>query len=145
MENRSGNNGFYPKERWVMCIVCIFFMLIFAFNISSATIARLGKGKDVTTENCREYVNIDVYGVENFNPEEYIVQISGRKKVVYDFTITVEVRFEPIFTGESYTQEFSFSDNQLSRDEKLKKTVFPPNHMYRVYVGTIISVAGRVK
>lgn len=145
MENQSGYNGFYQKERWLMGIVCVFFILIFAFNISSATFARFGKGKDLTTENCREYVNINVYGVDNFNPEEYIVQISARGKVVYDFAITVEVRFEPIFTGESYTQEVSFSDNQLSRDEKLKKTVFPPNHMYRVYVGTIISVAGRVK
>lgn len=145
MENRSGHNGFYQKERWLMGIICALFMLIFAFNIGANLLARMGKGKALTLENCREYVNINTYSAEMFNSEEYIVQVSSRGKVVYDLTITVEVRCEPIFSGESYTREFSFSDNQLSKNEKLEEKFSLPNHMYRVSVGKILSVTGSVK
>ena len=145
METQSGHNGFYTKECWLMNIVCAFFIFIFAVNIGSVIFAPFRKGKALTVENCREYININTYSAEMVNSDEYIVQISSGGKAIYDFEITVEVRCEPIFGGDSYTQEFSFSDSLLSKNEELEERFSLPNYMYRVSVGRILSIEGSVK
>ena len=145
METQSGHNGFYTKECWTMNIVCAFLIFIFAFHIGSVIFTPFRKGNALTVENCREYININTYSVEMFNSDEYIVQINSRGKAIYDFEITVEVRCEPIFGGDSYTQEFSFSDSLLSKNDELEERFSLPNHMYRVSVGRILSIEGSVK
>ena len=103
------------------------------------------KGKTLTIENYREYININTYSAEVFNPDEYIIQIYNQEQNIYDFHIRVEVRCKPIFGGESYTMEFSFSDSKLSKSEKLEQKYSLPNHMYRVSVGQVLSIEGSVK
>ena len=145
METQSGHNGFYTKECWLMNIVCAFLIFIFTFHIGSVIFTPFRKGKALTVENYREYININTYSAEIFNPDEYIIQIYNQEQNIYDFKIKVEVRCEPIFGGESYTMEFSFSDSKLSKSEKLEQKYSLPNHMYRVSVGQILSIEGSVK
>ena len=145
MEIQSGHNGFYKKECWLMNIVCTFFIFIFALNIGLVILTPFRKGKVLSAENCREYININTYSAEMFNSDEYIIQIRNQEKNIYDFKITVEVRCEPIFGGESYTKEFSFSDSHLSKNEELEERFSLPNYMYRVSVGQILSIEGSVK
>ena len=149
METQSGHNGFYKKECKLMNIICAFFIFIFTLNIGSVICTPFRKGKALTVENCREYININTYrntySSEMFNSDEYIIQIKNQEKNIYDFKITVEVRCEPIFGGESYTKEFSFSDSQLLKHEEVEERFSLPNYMYRVWVGQILSIEGSVK
>ena len=145
MENPSGHNGFYTKECWLMNIVCVFLIFIFTLNIGSVILTPFRKGKELTVENYREYININTYSAEIFNSDEYIVQIYNQQKDVYDFKITVEIRCTPLFGEESYTKEFSFSDAKLSKSEKLEQKYTLPNHMYHVTVGKVLSIEGSIK
>ena len=64
MENPSGHNGFYTKECWLMNIVCVFLIFIFTLNIGSVILTPFRKGKELTVENYREYININTYSAE---------------------------------------------------------------------------------
>ena len=52
----------------------------------------VSRPRELTMENYREFLDIDVVPTESFNPDEYIVRVTA-KEVMTNLRITVQVTF----------------------------------------------------
>ena len=94
----SGQNGFSAWERKFGYILCSAFIVILLLIRISGLIGYINRDREVTTENYTEYVGVSVNSISSFNPQEYDLTVTAKKRIT-NFEMTVEVFFHNPFKG----------------------------------------------
>ena len=94
----SGQNGFSAWERKFGYILCSAFIVILLLIRISGLIGYINRDREVTTENYTEYVGVSVNSISSFNPQEYDLSVTAKKRIT-NFEMTVEVFFHNPFNG----------------------------------------------
>lgn len=147
-----GSNGFTDGERKFGFILCSFMLVLMILINVTNVFTFLTRPRELTIENYKEFLEIEVVAQNSVNEGKFEIQIS-RKRNTYDiknFQITVEIKFEkaldaPYSKGEKVEmRQAIFSDEILTEFETLNRTVILPSVLYNDRKITVISVSGEM-
>ena len=88
----SGCNGYSSGERKFGYILFAVFAVVAVIMLAVQFAGWVSRPRELTMENYREFLDIDVVPTESFNPDEYIVRVTA-KEVMTNLRITVQVTF----------------------------------------------------
>jgi transcriptional regulator with XRE-family HTH domain len=142
------SNGFSDGERKFGFVLCsIMIALVILINATNL-ITFLTRPRELTIENCKQFIEIDAVSQSSVNTAEYEIRLT-RKKNTYDISnlsITVEVTFELMISVPYYEKtikrQVSFSDSLLNDGETLTAHVSLPHVAYWDRGIKILSVSG---
>ena len=109
-----GSNGYSFGER-------IFGYLLFAVFVVIMAVSLIGRPRELTLDNYDDFIDVNVVSTENFNPDEYIVRITAKKKIS-EFRITVQVKFQYFFIDGEVEESVSMSGD-LAKNGTLERTI----------------------
>ncbi len=120
----SGANGYSPLERKVgyaiLAIFAVFFLVAAAVKIAGY----VTRPRELTEENYREYLEIEIVPETSYNPEAYIVRVTALADIS-DLSLTLSLVFPIIALNEEVTRTVSFSGD-LSEGEQREEQVALP-------------------
>ena len=146
-----GSNGFSDGERKFGFILCSLMIALMLLINATSLISFLTRPRELTIDNCEQFLELDVIGENSSQVDKYEVRLSRTKKSydIQNLNITVEIKFERIPIFESYSKadkivfkQVSFSEELLSEGEVLTATLTLPAFGYDDRQITVISVSG---
>ena len=108
----------------------------------------LTRPRELTIENCKQFIEIDAVSQSSVNTSEYEIRLTRKKNTydIYDLSITVEVTFELMLSVPYYEKtikrQVSFTDSLLKDGETLTAHVSLPYVSYWDRGIKILSVSG---
>lgn len=104
----SGRNGYSSAERKFGYIVFAAFIVIIIFISFMRFFNWATRPRELTVDNYKNYIEIEITPARSFNPDEYIVSVTPNTRIA-DFRMTLEVDFR-IFDYSSGTGFIEFSE-----------------------------------
>lgn len=104
----SGRNGYSSAERKFGYIVFAAFIAIIIFISFMRFFNWATRPRELTVDNYKNYIEIEITPARSFNPDEYIVSVTPNARIA-DFRMTLEVDFR-IFDYSSGTGFIEFSE-----------------------------------
>ena len=104
----SGRNGYSSAERKFGYIVFAAFIAIIIFISFMRFFNWATRPRELTVDNYKNYIEIEITPARSFNPDEYIVSVTPNTRIA-DFRMTLEVDFR-IFDYSSGTGFIEFSE-----------------------------------
>lgn len=104
----SGRNGYSSAERKFGYIVFAAFIAIIIFISFMRFFSWATRPRELTVDNYKNYIEIEITPARSFNPDEYIVSVTPNARIA-DFRMTLEVDFR-IFDYSSGTGFIEFSE-----------------------------------
>ncbi len=118
----SGGNGYVASERRIVVIICAIFLAILAFVRIGQVLNYVGRDRELTFENYKEYVTIEVWAQTSMNPESYAVVVKA-KKPISSAEISVDINYLASVSAQTWqTREESFSVGALEKGEEYRYT-----------------------
>lgn len=141
-EDSLYRNGYIRAERIFGYIIGAVFLLVLLVEL----FVWLGRERDITAENYRDFLSIDVRATESFNPDDYALYVTAERDLL-NISVTVRVRFSEIggfFGGgaEEFERTVTLSYGALEKNE----SAFTEFHLNTVAMERgfeVISVSGR--
>lgn len=129
----SGHNGYYAGERKFGYFVFVVFIIGVIVSSMVQFVGWVNRPRELTAENYKDYIDIDVTATRNYNPDEYIVRVTA-KKDISDLSLSLEVYFTGFIAGDqTYTLVFS---GNIEKNGYLERTInltyYAPNSGYKV-------------
>ncbi len=114
----SGENGFGKKERKIITILCVFFLALVLLIRGGQLFDYLGRDRELTVENHKKYVQVDVVALNAVNPTDYDVVVTAKREIS-------SVQITVTLTHSSYTQKeesktIRFSVGGLEKGEEYR-------------------------
>ncbi len=145
----SGENGYSDGERKFGYVLCSIFIAIVACIYAFTFLNWATRDRQLTLENCEQFLEIDVVATSSFNPKEYEVRLSAKKDSypIYHLTATVEIEFYYMFVGhgnekQTILREVTFTADELLAKQTLTKTVDTATTGYFHRATVFVSVSG---
>lgn len=141
-ENTLYGNGYMRGERIFGYVVWAVFLLVLLIEL----FVWLGREREITAENYREFISIDVRATESVNPDDYALYVTAERDLL-NISVTVSVRFAEIgdfFGGETETfeQTVTLSYGALKKNQRVS-TDFHVSAMAFERGFEVLSVSGR--
>ena len=142
-ENTIYRNGYTRGERIFGYLVGAVFLLVLCVQL----FVWLGRERDITAENYRDFLDIRVEAAENFNADEYLVILTAKRDLL-ELSLSVEVRFVEISLvgtspGEEIAERTEFRIGELGARESVSRTVHLDTYMVYERGFEVLSVSGR--
>lgn len=116
----TGRNGYSAFERKFGYTVFAVFIII-VIILSSIQFAKwLDRPRELTLDNYKSFIYVEVEPTRNYNCEEYIVRVSAARDIS-DLNLTVRVEFFCYGTGD-VTRDVSFSGN-IKKGESFEQMI----------------------
>ncbi len=74
-------NGYVPKERKIITVLCVIFLVLLCIFRGSQLGGYLGRDRNLTVENYADYLQIRVMPQTNTNPKDYDILITAKKTI----------------------------------------------------------------
>lgn len=111
-EEGESCNGYSSGERKFGYMLFAVFTVVAVIMLAVQFAGWVSRPRELTMENYREFLDIDVVPTKNFNPDEYIVRVTA-KEVMTNLRITVRVTFWS-FRGNEFSETVTVAAAVLS-------------------------------
>ena len=111
-EEGESCNGYSSGERKFGYMLFAVFTVVAVIMLAVQFAGWVSRPRELTMENYREFLDIDVVPTKNFNPEDYIVRVTA-KEVMTNLRITVRVTFWS-FRGNEFSETVTVAAAVLS-------------------------------
>ena len=111
-EEGESCNGYSSGERKFGYMLFAVFTVVAVIMLAVQFAGWVSRPRELTMENYREFLDIDVVPTESFNPDEYIVRVTA-KEVMTNLRITVRVTFWS-FRGNEFSETVTVAAAVLS-------------------------------
>ena len=111
-EEGESCNGYSSGERKFGYMLFAVFTVVAVIMLAVQLAGWVSRPRELTMENYREFLEIDVVPTKNFNPEDYIVRVTA-KEVMTNLRITVRVTFWS-FRGNEFSETVTVAAAVLS-------------------------------
>ncbi len=148
----KSENGFSDGERKFGFILCAFMIALIIFiNVSNA-FTFLSRPRELTVENCKQFLEIRVSAENSVNEGKFEVRLTRKKKSydVKNLQLTVQIEFSRALNvpypggNEIETRQVRFSDDCFTENESQTATVILPSVLYRSGKITVVSASGEM-
>lgn len=120
---QSGKNGYTASERTFGYFVFTVFVAVVVILLAVQFFGWITRPREITLDNYKDYIEIDVVPTRNFNCDEHILRITA-KQDVSGLDITLNVTFHDFLKGD-YSETVTLSGD-LAEGGTLEKTVKLP-------------------
>lgn len=135
---QSGYDGYSAAERRAGYLLFVVFTAIVVVLLALQLSGWITRPREITTENYKDHIEIDVVPTRNYNCDEYILRVTAKQKVDA-FCITLKVTFHDFLQGD-HSETVELSGN-LAEDGKLETKVKIPFFTFS-YNYEVLSVKG---
>lgn len=137
-KGKYSHNGYYPAERKFGYFVFAVFVIVVIVLAALDFGGWVSRPRELTTENCEDYVSIEIVPERNYNAERYFVRVTAKENVS-DFSIVIKVKFYTMGAGTHY--ETVALQGDFKKGASLEQTVTLGN--YALETGyEVVSVHG---
>lgn len=114
-------NGYSKGERLFGYVVFALFTVVIAIMLAVQFTGWLARPRELTMENYRDFIEIDVVPTESFNPDDYVLRITA-KEYITDLRLTVRVKFGH-FYDDDFFETVTVSAGVLRKDDTAEETI----------------------
>ena len=100
-EEEENRNGYFKGERRFGYIVFAVFTVVIVIMLAMQFAGWVSRPRELTVENYRDYLEIDVVPTESANPDDFAVRVTAKEDIT-DLRITVRVKFWNFFEDEFF-------------------------------------------
>ena len=125
-EGEESRNGYFKGERRFGYVVFALFTAVIAVMLAVQFAGWLSRPRELTMDNYRDYLEIDVAPTENFNPDDYVVRVTAKEDIA-GLRITVRVAFWNFFEDKFF--EMVIVTAAELREDETTETAFHISEM----------------
>lgn len=116
----AGRNGYSAGERKFGYFVFAVFIIAVLVTSFMQLAGWVNRPRELTTDNYKEYVSVDITATTYANPDEYVVRVTA-KEDIEDLHITVEAYFSGFI--ESDQTRTVYLSGSLKKGESFEQTI----------------------
>ena len=115
-------NGFTKQERILGYVAGAVFILIVLLNIISSIVGYVGRDRELTMENYKQYIELDSEPIGNFNIDTIEITVTFKEHVT-DFKLSIAVTLSAILGSNDYVTDISFSKKDCEAGAVLSRQI----------------------
>ena len=115
-------NGFTKQERILGYVAGAVFILIVLLNIISSIVGYVGRDRELTMENYKQYIELDSEPIGNFNIDTIEITVTFKEHVT-DFKLSITVTLSAMLGSNDYVTDISFSKKDCEAGAVLSRQI----------------------
>lgn len=115
-------NGFTKQERILGYVAGAVFILIVLLNIISSIVGYVGRDRELTMENYKQYIELDSEPIGNFNIDTIEITVTFKEHVA-DFKLSITVTLSAMLGSNDYVTDISFSKKDCEAGAVLSRQI----------------------
>ena len=115
-------NGFTKQERILGYVAGAVFILIVLLNIISSIVGYVGRDRELTMENYKQYIELDSEPIGNFNIDTIEITVTFKEHVT-DFKLSIAVTLSAMLGSNDYVTDISFSKKDCEAGAVLSRQI----------------------
>lgn len=115
-------NGFTKQERILGYVAGAVFILIVLLNIISSIVGYVGRDRELTMENYKQYIELDSEPIGNFNIDTIEITVTFKEHVT-DFKLSIAVTLSAMLGSKDYVTDISFSKKDCEAGAVLSRRI----------------------
>lgn len=115
-------NGFTKPERILGYVAGAVFILIVLLNIISSIVGYVGRDRELTMENYKQYIELDSEPIGNFNIDTIEITVTFKEHVT-DFKLSIAVTLSAMLGSNDYVTDISFSKKDCEAGAVLSRQI----------------------